>query len=310
MLLLVLVGIFSASTFFIPSVLSSEQMDIYVQLRLPKYGIAFFAGACLSIAGYLSQLLLNNPLAEPYVLGVSGGAGVGVNLATFLGLPVFALGGFFMPYLFAFIGSSLVAFLLFYKLNKQVQNLTGILILGITINFFASACVSLMIYLSKDSNMIRDISFWFMGSYNKVSLVEFGVVALISLVLMVYVQTQHTALYKLHLGLRRVEELGVNTKRLYRMGVILIVLFSTLIVCACGPIGFVGLLVPHFVRSFKLESKYLFITCFLMGGVLTLGAELLSSLLFPQSLPPGVITAMLGIPVFLYLLRNNYRFHL
>jgi iron complex transport system permease protein len=271
--------------------------------------MAFLAGGALAVAGYISQLLLNNPLADPYVLGVSGGAGVTVNLALFLGLPMFSL-GFFMPYFYAFIGAAGVAFLLFYQLKNKTSNLTSILLLGLAINFFASACVSLMIFLSKDSLMIRDISFWFMGSYSKVSFIDFLFVSIAILVLMVFTQLNYAKLHQLHLGIRRIQELGIDTHKIFSMGVLLLVLFTTLVVTACGPIGFVGLLVPHYVRTLDLQPKILFPACFLMGGVLTLGSELISSALFSQSLPPGVVTAMFGVPVFLYLLTKKYRFHL
>lgn len=292
-----------------PSLLKINQLDIFLQLRLPKYGMAFLAGGILAIAGYLSQLLLNNPLADPYVLGISGGAGVSVNLALFLGLPMF-LGTIFMPYFYALFGASIVAFLLFFKLKKLISNMSGVLLIGLAINFFASACISMLVYLANDNSMIRDISFWFMGSYNKVSLMDLSVVASISFLLLILVQLKHKSIYKLHLGNRRMEELGMQTKNIIYMCVALVVILTTLVLASCGPIGFIGLLVPHLVRYFQFSAKWLFPICFLVGACFTLLAELLSSYLFRQSLPPGVITAMFGIPVFLYLLIKKYRFHL
>jgi iron complex transport system permease protein len=308
-LLLVLVGFLLASTFFIPTAVDFSDLSIYSQLRLPKYGIAFLAGGSLAIAGYLSQLLLNNPLADPYILGISGGAGISINLATFIGLPMFFC-GFFMPYIYASFGALLVALLLFVKLKNYAQNISSILLFGLAINFFSSACVSLFIFLAKDSNTIRDISFWFMGSYNKVSLQDFAFVSLFVTLILVYLQTQSTKLFQLHLGLRRIQELGISTNKLFVSAIAVIVLLSALIVTSCGPIGFVGLIIPHLIRAFKFPSKLLFPITFLVGGSLTLLAELLSSAFFRQSLPPGVVTAMLGIPIFLYLLSNKYRFHI
>ena len=308
-LLLVLVGFLFASTFFIPTTIDFSDLSIYYQLRIPKYGIAFIAGGSLAIAGYISQLLLNNPLADPYVLGISGGAGITINLAIYMGLPMFAF-GFFMPYIYASLGSLAVALLLFIKLKNYSQSISSVLLFGLSINFFASACVSLFIYLSEDSNMVRDISFWFMGSYNKVSYTDFVFVAFIVGLLLVYVQTQRVKLYQLHLGIRRIQELGIDTKKTFISGITIIVLLSAIIVSSCGPIGFVGLIVPHMIRNFNLKPNLLFPITFLAGGILTLFAELLSSVLFKQSLPPGVVTAMLGIPIFVYLLSNKYRFHI
>jgi iron complex transport system permease protein len=308
-LFLVLVSFLLASTFFIPTILSFNQIDLFIHLRLPKFGIAFLAGGALALAGYLSQLLLHNPLAEPYILGISGGASITVNLATFMGLPLF-IGTIFMPYVYALVGTTLVAFLLFYKLKSLNGNYSSLLLIGLVINFFASACISLMMYLSKDSDMIRDMSFWFMGSYNKVSLSELSFVFIVTSLVLLFTQANHSKLHLLHLGMQRIQELGIDTNRSFKIGVAIIIILTTLIVSTCGPIGFVGLIVPHFVRNFNFSAKMLFPLCFLMGGALTLGAEVLSSAIIPQSLPPGVFTAMFGIPVFLYLLTKKYRFHL
>jgi iron complex transport system permease protein len=301
-----LVVLLATSTFFIPKTISS--LDIYLYLRLPKYGVAFLAGASLAVAGYLSQLLLHNPLADPYVLGVSGGAGVGVNLAMYAGLPLF-VAGFYMPYVYAFLGAGLVAFLLFYRLKFSTNHLTGILLIGLAINFFASAVISLFIYLSTDSQTVRDISFWFMGSYNKVNLNDFMAILSIVGTVMIFMFLDSKRLYQLHLGTRRLEELGLETSGLYVKTVLYLLILTAVIVATCGPIGFIGLLVPYLVRSLNLSANYVFVVCFALGGVLTLFGELLSSAFFEQSLPPGILTAMFGIPVFVYLLSKKYRLH-
>lgn len=298
----------------VPTVLdlrdSAFDHSILWNIRMPKYGMAFLAGGCLALAGYLSQLLLNNPLADPFVLGVSGGAGVSVNLALYLGLPL-VINGFFVPQLYAFIGCAVSSFLVFFVLFGKQTSLTRLLLVGMLINFMSSAVISALMYLSSDTEMIRDMSFWFMGSYSKASKGVFLFSMVVSAVFLVLTQWNQKSIFKLHVGLSRMDELGIKVSRTRLLVVFLLVVFTVLIVSVCGPIGFVGLVIPHFVRQCRLPQTSLFPFCFLIGGLSTFGAELLSTALFPQiGLPPGVVTAVIGIPVFLYLLFNNYRFSL
>lgn len=294
--------------FLVPTKIRSEEISIFMQIRLPRFGMALLVGGTLAIAGYMSQLLLSNPLADPYVLGISGGASVGINGALFLGLPFF-WNNIYLPYGYAFLGALVVSGIVFYGFKRSNGNTLSLLLVGLAINFFASAFVSLLMYLSKDNHMIRDMSFWFMGSYSKASLNDFLIVLTVSLVSLFYVFSKSDAMYKLHLGVKRAQELGVNVSDIQNIMVFIVTILTVLVVSVCGPIGFVGLIVPHFVRQLHLSKQMIFPVCFLLGASLTLFAELLATYLFPEiGLPPGVVTSLLGIPVFVYLLKNNYRF--
>lgn len=306
--LIVAIVILTIATFTVPTIIKLEDLNIFIRIRLPKYGMALLAGGGLAVAGYLSQLLLSNPLADPYVLGISGGASVGINLAFFLGLPFFA-GGVYLPYGYALVGAVLVSLIVFYRFKQSNGNTLSLLLIGLAINFFASALVSLLMFLSEDSNMVRDMSFWFMGSYSRASLNDFLIVSAISIIMLVIVFSKSEVIYKLHLGVKRASELGLKVQGIQNMMVVLITIFTVLIVSICGPIGFVGLIIPHFVRELHVSKAYILPVAFLMGGGLTLAAELAATFVFPSiGLPPGVVTSLLGIPVFVYLLKNNYQF--
>lgn len=275
---------------------------------MPHYGMAFLTGVGLALAGYFCQLLLNNPLAEPFILGVSGGAGVAVNLALFFGLPVLA-GSVFLPTVYALLGASLSALLVFSGLiSKKAHTSSSLILIGLSLNFLSSAVISLLMYLSGDNQLIRDMSFWFMGSYAKASVPQFYAALIVVLCVLLVVQFKRKSLYTLHIGLRRIEELGGNVRNIRFISVAVIIVLTSVIVSICGPIGFVGLLVPYFTRLLKVKGDLVFFVCAFLGGLVTLSAELISNYLFPQiGLPPGVVTAMLGIPVFIYLLIGNYK---
>lgn len=299
-------------TFLLPKPLDvfndSKDFYIFTQIRLPHYGMAFLAGVGLALAGYFCQLLMNNPLAEPFILGVSGGAGVAVNLALFFGFPVF-LGVVFLPQLYALIGAGLSALLVFSGLiRKKSETSSSLILIGLSLNFLSSAIISLLMYLSADNQLIRDMSFWFMGSYSKASLTQFTVSLVVIFLILAWVQFQRKTLFKLHIGLRRIEELGGDISKIRFVSVFVIVVLTSVVVAVCGPIGFVGLLVPYFARLLKIKGEHVFLICAFLGGLVTLTAELLTTLFFPEiGIPPGVVTAMLGIPVFIYLLLGNYK---
>lgn len=306
-LLLLCLGVTAVPTFLDLSDSGLGQAILW-NIRMPKYGMSFLAGGCLALAGYLSQLLLNNPLADPFVLGVSGGAAVSVNLALYFGFPL-VINGFFVPQLYAFVGCLISSFLVFFVLFTRETSVTKLLLVGMLINFMSSAVISALMYLSSDAEMMRDMSFWFMGSYSKASRGVFLYSFLVSALFLMLTQSKQKSIFKLHIGLSRMDELGLEVHQTKILVVFILVVFTVLIVSVCGPIGFVGLVIPHFVRQCKLPQRYLFPVCFLIGGISTFGAELLSTAIFPQiGLPPGVVTAVIGIPVFLYLLFNNYRF--
>ena len=119
----------------------------------------------------------------------------------------------------------------------------------------------------------------------------------------------NTKILRLHLGLSRLNELGFETTKIIKVLILLISMFTALVVAICGPIGFIGLLAPHLVRQLNFKPKDILLHCFLIGGIITLTAEVLSTLILPGiQLPPGIVTSILGIPVFIYLLVKNYNF--
>lgn len=269
------------------------------ELRWPRALAAFATGGMLALAGTLMQVLLRNPLADPYILGVSGGAAVAALLAMLAGLGGLALTGS------AFLGA-LVSTLLVFGLARGHQgwNPTRLLLTGVVLAAGWGALISFILALSPQGQL-RGMLFWLMGDLG-------------------YVQAPHSALALLALGLagalglaRPLNLLAHGELQAAALGVAVgparigIYLLATLLtagaVVQAGSIGFVGLVVPHMARLLGArDHRVLIPAAVLLGGSLLVLADTLArSLLAPQQLPVGVVTALLGVPVFLWLLNRS-----
>lgn len=274
---------------------------IVTELRLPRALAAFAIGGMLALAGAQMQVLLGNPLADPYVLGISGGAAIGALLAMLggaatLGVNVAALGGA--------LGSMLLVFGLAH--GKGTWSTTRLLLTGVVVAAGWTALISFLLVTAPQHNL-PGMLFWLMGDLAHVSNYLPGLLILVLGLLVSLPQAR--SLNLLARGELQAGALGVSVAPLRLQLYISASLLTAAAVTLGGSIGFVGLVVPHMLRLVAgSDHRLLLPASVLGGGTLLLLADTLARTLFaPQQLPVGVLTAMLGVPLFLYLLQRGHR---
>ncbi len=304
-----LLGLLYGEYRFTPSTLwdawhatDSTAAQILQQLRLPRVLAAFITGGLLAMAGALMQMLVRNPLADPYVLGISGGAAVGALLAIMLG---------FIPSLFHLstwagaIGAMLLVFGLSRGLGRgQQMSSLRLVLTGVVLAAGWGAMISFILTISP-SSQLHGMLFWLMGDLSYASdLTLPAVVLFIGLVSSISLAKSLNILSR---GSQVANSLGVDTVRLQYILLLLTSILTATAVTLAGSIGFVGLIVPHLLRLAGLtDHRWLLIACVLAGGSLLVIADMLSRIMFaPQQLPVGILTALLGIPVFFYLMYRH-----
>ena len=271
-------------------------------LRLMRVLLAAVAGAALSSAGVIFQGVLRNPLADPYILGVASGGAFGAVLAMWLGLDH----AWSLP-LFAFAGSGLTVTLV-YTLSGARARLepTSLLLVGVVISAFFAAGIRLLHSLA-DLRTSVDITLWLMGSVRDAP----GRAAVLVLAALAAAST--AAAYPLmndlnliSLGEDEAASMGVNVERTKRTSLLLASLVTATAVAYCGPIGFVGLVVPHAVRLVSgPDNRIVLPASFLAGGIFLATCDTFARTVPGVRLPVGVVTAFLGCPVFLLLLKRG-----
>jgi iron complex transport system permease protein len=279
---------------------------ILLQLRLPRVVLAAVVGAALAASGALFQGLFRNPLADPAIIGVSSGAALGaIAVIVFAGSG--ALAAFGVP-LAAFAGALLTAFLV-YRLARigPTVHVATLLLAGIAVAAVISSAMSLV--MSFSGEQVRDIYAWLLGGLVGQGWGAIGaVVPLVALGLAAAALTAHD-LNLLSLGEERAAQLGVEVSRLKRRTIAVGALLAACAVSVAGVIGFVGLMTPHLLRMVVgADHRRLLPAVLLAGPTLLILADLVArTVLSPQELPVGIVTALLGGPFFLYLLRREGR---
>ena len=280
---------------------------VVLRLRLPRILLAALAGAGLAVAGASFQALTRNPLADPSLLGVSSGAAFGVVLAQVLGLGPTPL-GFVGLTGFAFLGAVLAAASVY--LIARIGALLPIqtlLLAGVIVGLFFSSAITLMISLV-DFMRLGAILHWLMGNLGPVSYGSLQFLALGLAVGIGAVLAEARALNLLAAGEESALGLGVESERVKRIIFLAASFITALVVSFTGPIGFVGLIIPHTVRMlFGADNRLLIPASVLVGaGFLVLADALSRTVIQPAELPVGVITAFCGAPFFVYLLRTRH----
>ena len=277
----------------------SVDYTVVFQLRLPRAVTAFVVGGMLGLAGVLMQILLRNPLADPYVLGVSGGAAVAALLAILLGWHMVGISSV------AAVGALASMFLVFVlSRGRGDWSTTRLLLTGVVLAAGWGAVVSFILAVSPDAH-VRGMLFWLMGDIRETFPGWVRLAILMTSLLIAFAFAR--SLNLLSLGELRAESLGVNTVIL-RVGLFFMAgLLTAAAVTLAGAIGFVGLVVPHMVRLWGGSDHRLVLPgSVLLGGVLLVLAEAAArTIMAPNQLPVGVITAFIGVPVFLYLLQRD-----
>ncbi|WP_404417925.1 iron ABC transporter permease [Vreelandella aquamarina] len=272
---------------------------LVMELRLPRALSAFAVGGLLAVAGALMQILLRNPLADPYVLGISGGAAVGALAAMLAGLGGVLLSG-------SAFGGALVSMLLVFALARGEGSWTPsrLLLTGVVVASGWGAVITLLLSLSP-TQALPGMLFWLMGDLSYARAPWMPLTLLLVVCLMLMPLGRH--LNVLARGPMQAAALGVDVRWL-SWGIYLIAsLLTATAVTSAGTIGFVGLVVPHMLRLVLGNDQRLILpACALSGGLLLVVADTLArSVMAPEQLPVGVITALLGVPMFLLLLNRS-----
>lgn len=275
-------------------------------IRFPRVVMALLVGAALAAAGALMQGVFGNPLAEPGVIGVSSGAAVAAACAMVFGLT--ALGTWTVPAL-AFVGGLIttVAVYLLSRSDGRTEVVTLVLT-GIAVNAVTGALLALMMFLA-DTQAREEIVFWQLGSLNGTRWQYVGVVAPLALVGIAGAFVLSRRLDLLALGDRAARHVGVDVERLRLVAITLVALLTAAAVAFCGIIAFVGLVVPHLMRMVVGPGHRLLLPASVLGGaVLLLAADLVARTAVPYAeLPIGMLTSLLGGPMFFWLLRRTRR---
>jgi len=273
--------------------------SVVLELRLPRTIVGFMVGAMLALAGALMQVLLRNPLAEPYVLGVSGGASAAVLIAMLSGLSGFWISGS------AFLGA-MISMLLVFGLahGKGDWSPARLLLTGIVIAAGWGALISLILSISQGTQL-RGMLFWLMGDLSYAHYTHWALFVLIVCLLVSLMISRNLNI--LARGELQAATLGVSPKKIRYLVYFLSSLLAATAVTLAGNVGFVGLVVPHAIRLMVgSDHRILLPAAFLLGGCLVMLADCLArTVIAPQQLPVGVLTAIIGIPVFLVLLRRQ-----
>ncbi|MFJ8236493.1 FecCD family ABC transporter permease [Ureibacillus sp. NPDC094379] len=281
----------------------NEQMIIW-NIRLPRVLLAFCVGASLSLAGAAFQGLLRNPLADPYTIGVSSGASLGAVIVIFFQLTIIGLGSFTLPVV-AIVSGLLTLLVVFglVRLSSRSLAIETIVLAGIIVSAFIGALVSLIISLG-DKDAMTQIIYWLYGSvgmrgWDYVQLI-FPFMLIGSFILFYH----YRELNALALGEEAADHIGVDVKKGKRVVLIGASLLTGAAVAVSGSIGFVGLVIPHLVRLvIGPNHRHVLPLSLLTGGTFLILADLLArTLIAPKELPIGVVTALIGAPVFAYLL--------
>jgi iron complex transport system permease protein len=279
---------------------------IFFRIRLPRVILALITGASLSLAGVVFQSLLRNPLATPYTLGVSAGGALGAVTMIKLGL-AFTFLGFTTIQIAAFIGSLLTIILVYFLSRKTGRVSVNTMILaGVTISYFFGALI-LMLHFLADFTETRQMIRWMMGGLDVVDLSQIIHTFPILLIAFIILFMNSRTLNLISTSEETAFSKGVEVDQVRKVIFILASLITGLVVAISGPIGFVGLIVPHFLRLFLgVDHRYIIPASIIFGGAfLALCDTVARTILAPIDIPVGIITAILGGPFFLWLLVKS-----
>ena len=285
---------------------SSSELNrrIILDIRLTKAFVALLAGAALSVSGLQMQTLFRNPLAGPYVLGISSGASLGVALFI-LGMPILGMSSSFMPFGIAgaaWIGSALI--LIFIGvLTQRIKDIMVILILGMMFSSGVSAIVQILQYLSHDDSL-KAFVIWTMGSLGDVTSQQLPILfsgVFIGLLLAI---VGVKPLNQLLLGEDYAKTMGLNIRRSRFLLFLSTTLLAGTVTAFCGPIGFIGLAVPHLTRIMfdNADHRILVPANILIGGSILVFCDIFSKMLI---LPINAITSLIGIPIIIFIVLKN-----
>lgn len=294
----------------IPGILSNnkESMEygVLAYIRIPRTLLGLAIGGSLSLAGAILQGIYRNPLVEPYTLGISGGASLGVTFSIVAGLHM--VNALFLP-LAGFIGAVATIFLVYsLSFGKGGLSVNRMLLIGVMISFISSSLVMFLMSITSADN-IHGIVFWIMGSLDESNNTLIGTMLVLSIVCLIISYLFVMPLNALRLGEEKAKHLGFNANSVIRILFIITSLLTGACIAVAGIIGFVGLVIPHIVRLWVgTDYRILLISSFLSGGIFLVLCDVMArTVIAPNELPIGVITGIVGGVVFIVLLSNSKR---
>jgi len=301
------VGEVKISLFKLPEIFSNHQSIEYVvlsKIRIPRLILAASVGGALSLSGAILQGIYRNPLVEPYTLGISGGAALGVSIAIVFGLHTISF--LALPF-FGFAGAVITLFLVYFlSLKKSGLSVNSMLLIGVMVSFVSSSAMMFMMSITTTDN-VQNIVFWVMGSMDETNnmLIRIAFYSSLSGLLLAYFFAQ--PLNALRLGDAKARHLGINTNLTIRILFFLASLLTGIAVAVAGVIGFVGLVIPHLIRLvIGNDYRILLLGSFLGGAIfLILSDTLARTIISPNELPIGVITGFAGGIVFIAVLSRS-----
>ncbi len=288
--------------------------EIVWNIRLPRVAMAAVIGVILAECGVVMQASVQNPLADPYILGISSGASLGATFSIMIGASAVFTGvlASATTAFWAFLGSIGATALVFAMAGTGGRMTSAKLVLsGSVIGSLCSAFTNMMIYIGNDAENMKTVTYWLLGSMVSARWDKLILPAVCMILCTVYFATQIRAMNTMLLGEEAAVTLGIDLNRKRRIYMLITALSTAVAVCTCGIVGFVGLMIPHIVRGFAgSDHRRLFPLAAMSGGIFLIWADVIARILITNTeIPIGVITSAVGAPVFLYMmLRKSYIF--
>ncbi len=279
---------------------------IITDIRLPRLIYSILTGIGLSLVGLLMQTVTRNALADPYVLGVSSGASTGAVFAIIMGgIPL--LGQYNTP-VFAALGAALSILLVLLCVGKSNSPVKLILI-GMGMTGIFSALTMMIIYGAKHESQVRSAMFWLLGSFAGIQWGDLPLTAVIVTLLIIYIYLFNQDLDVLLLGNHEAAQMGLSVKQLQLSIVIISSIVIATLVSKVGVVGFIGLIIPHLARIIGgPKHKHTLLFSALIGSIVMIWSDVLSRALYsPEEIPIGVLTSLLGAPLFIWIIMNRYK---
>lgn len=287
-----------------------EQLDqnIVLGLRLPRVCLGMVVGASLAVCGVTMQALVRNNLADPFILGVSSGAAAFATLSMLFG--VFAFLGTYALSISAFLGAAIT--IIFVYVISRVQgriNITQLLLSGVAVSMIMDGVTSMIKLGAPNALGLHNAEFWMSGSLAGAKWAYLKLPFVVLVCCMIFLMMNYRGLNLLLLGDESAGALGINVRRLQKELVLVASLMAGVTIAVSGTIGFVGLMVPHFTRLLVGgDHKKVLPVSALLGGILVVWVDVAARMLLaPEELPVGVLTAVIGGPIFIWMLKKNSR---
>ncbi len=289
---------------------STSQLNIVWLIRFPRVLLGLFVGAGLAVVGVTMQALVRNPLADPYILGISSGASVGA--VSVLAFGAFAFAGVYALSFGAFFGALLTFFIVFLMAQRHGRILpTRLVLSGVAVAYFFSGLSSFITLTSDNRELARAVLAWLLGSLAGTDWTELVLPVVVLTIGSLALTLQARSLNALIVGDETAATLGVDTTRFRRQLFVTVSLITGAMVAVSGAIGFIGLIIPHVVRLLVgTDHRRVLPIAIFVGGIFLIWVDIIARTAFaPTELPVGVITSLLGGPFFLWMLNQQLTHH-